>query len=281
MTDHDTERIQQATDEAADEGRERRPDPLLIGGGIVLVLAVLGLFVLVLLQGGSLHQVKGALTVVSGKQQVAATAARQLADQVKRLGGTPVVTPPAPVSSPQLPVATGPTQEAIDNAVFGYFAVHPPGATPAMVAVQVAEYLTAHPPKPGSPASPTEIATAASDYIAAHADDFRGQPGANATDAQVASAVDAFCSEHDGCAGPAGQQGDKGDQGDQGASITDLVFERDDAGACQAVATIHDPATGQDTTVAHPAGDAACPPVSAPPTSDPPSGLLNVPGGRR
>ena len=216
---------------------------------------------------------------LAAQQSAAAVAGQQLAQQVRQLGANPVVQPPTPVAAPPVTGARGPgpTQQAIDDAVAGYFAVHPPGATPAMVAVQVASYLTAHPPKPGPPPTPTQISTAASDYIAAHAADFQGQPGTNgsngqdgqpgqnATDAQVQSAVDAYCDAHNQC---------QGTSGPQGVSVTDLSFARDDSGDCMVVVTLHDPATGDDSTITHPAGDAACQPL---PTTDTPTttpGLL-------
>lgn len=251
--------------------------------GHKLFKVAVGILVVGLLLAGT-----GVAFLVSG-QRSAATAAQELAHQVRELGGTPVVSAPAPIAGPagqkgdtgkQGP---GPTQQQIDDAVFGYFAVHPPGATPAMVAVQVAAYLTAHPPRPGPPPTAAQISTAASDYIGAHAADFQGQPGQNgangsngtdgqpgqnATDDQVAAAVAAYCDSHGQCQG---QQGTQGDQGAQGVSITDLQFERDTDGTCMAVVTLHDPATNTDTTVSHTAGDAACP-ITAPTN-------LNILGG--
>lgn len=217
------------------------------------------------------------LTIITVAQRTAASAAQQLSHQVTDLGGTPVVEAPAPIAGPAGTAGQpgqngkpgpGPSQQQIDAAVFGYLAVHPPGATPAMVAVQVAAYLTAHPPEQGPPPTATQIATAASDYIAAHSADFQGaagtngadgQPGQNATDDQVAAAVGAYCDAHSQC---------QGQQGDQGVSITDLQFERDDNGDCQSVVTLHDPATGADSTITHTAGDAACAPVTPPSTTD-------------
>jgi hypothetical protein len=250
-----------------------------------LFVGFAGVLVIGLIAGGI------GLGIVTVAQRAAASAAQQLSQQVTDLGGTPVVQAPAPIvgpaGTPGQPgqngkPGPGATQQQVDNAVFGYFAVHPPGATPAMVAVKVAAYLTAHPPKQGPPPTPAMIATAASDYIAAHAGDFQGaagtngsdgQPGQNVTDDQVIAAVSAYCDAHNQCAGP------KGDQGVQGVSFTDLEFQRDDSGACMVVVTLHDPATGQDSTITHPAGDAACPLAATPTTtSSPPSGLLNLGG---
>lgn len=203
-------------------------------------------------------------------QSEAALAGRMLAAQLQQHGLTPVVQPPAPITpvpGPRGLTGPGPTQRQIDDAVAAYCSTHNQcGATPAMVAVQVASYLTANPPKPGPPPTQAQIATAASTYIAAHAADFQGKPGQNgtngqdATDAQVQAAVAGYCDAHSDCAGADGKQGA------QGVSMTDLQFTRDQNGACQVVITLHDPATGDDSTITHPAGDAACqvPPVTTP-----------------
>lgn len=240
-------------------------------GAHKLFVGFAGVLVIGLIAGGI------GLAIVTVAQRTAASAAQQLSRQVTDLGGTPVVEAPAPIAGPAGTAGQpgqngkpgpGPSQQQIDAAVFGHLAVHPPGATPAMVAVQVAAYLTAHPPEQGPPPTATQIATAASDYIAAHSADFQGaagtngadgQPGQNATDDQVAAAVGAYCDAHSQC---------QGQQGDQGVSITDLQFERDDNGDCQSVVTLHDPATGDDSTITHPAGDAACAPVTPPSTTD-------------
>lgn len=177
---------------------------------------------------------------------------RAVATQVRQLGVRPVVQPPQR-GEPGRP----PTQAEIDDAVSRELTAHPiPGATPAMIAVQVAQYLTANPP-----VTAAQITTAVIDYLGAHPQMFQGLPGANglpgadATDAQVASAVAAFCTTHNGCVGPAGADGK---QGVQGVSITDLEFQRIN-GQCSAVITLHDPATGTDSTLSRPAGEAACP----------------------
>jgi hypothetical protein len=162
---------------------------------------------------------------LTGQQRQAATAAQLLEQQVRQYGGTPVVQAPAPIAGPVGATGAtgvrgpGPSQAQIDGAVAAYFADHTPGATPAMVAVQVAAYLTAHPPQPGPAPTAEQIATAASDYIGAHAADFQGatgqngtdgqdgQPGQNATDAQVTAAVTAYCDAHGQCQGATGVQG--------------------------------------------------------------------------
>jgi hypothetical protein len=220
---------------------------------------------------------------LADQQSQAAVAAERLAGQVRAFGATPVVQPPAPIAGPTGaagktgPAGPGPTQQQIDDAVAGYFAEHPPGPTPAEVGAQVAAFLTLHPPKQGAPPTPTQIATAASDYIAAHAQQFTGptgqngsdgQPGQNATDDQVAAAVAAYCSSHNQC------QGSSGGTGAQGVSVSDVEFQRDSSGACMVVVTLHDPSSGNDSTVTHPAGDAACQAPPATTTTSQPPALL-------
>lgn len=176
---------------------------------------------------------------------------------------------------PSVP-STGPTDAQVAIAVDGWLKAHPPpagqNATPAMVATAVAEFLIANPPQPGRPPTVAEITTAASTYIAAHAADFQGTAGKNgvngqdATDAQVSAAVNVYCSARNNCAGTNGTNGVNGGTGPQGVSITDVNFRRDSSGTCQVNVSLHDPATAKDSTVSHPAGDAACP-ITTPSTT--------------
>lgn len=276
----DTERI---VTQAAEAAHDRRSHRGLIIAVALAAVGVLGLFGLLLAQRVQVAQVRQ-------QQAEAAVVAQRLADQVRALGARPVVQPPTPVAPavPEAPPSTrvvGPTQADLDAAVERYFATHPPGDTPAIVATKVAAYLTAHPPKPGPPPTPAMIATAASHYIQAHAADFRGQPGINgtngvdgkpgqdATDAQVQAAVSSYCDAHNQCQGP---------QGLQGVSVSDVEFDRDDSGTCMVVVTLHNPATGNNSTITHPAGDAACEPAIPTTTTEPPDttsgGLLNLGG---
>jgi hypothetical protein len=266
-----------AAKEAADDARDDRAHRwivILAVTGIVGVLALAGLFFVQ-------HQQIDGLKVQSQDNAQAAdrnaTAARslsadaqKLADQVVRLGATPVVQPPAAV-----PTAVGPTETQIAAAVDAWLRAHPPAAgqsaTPAMVATAVAEFLVAHPPQPGRPPTPAEISDAANTYIATHAAQFQGQPGTNgkngadgangkdATDAQVAATVAAYCAAHGQCAGPPGTNGTNGADGAQGVSVTDVTFARDSSGSCQVVVTLFNPATGKTSQATHPAGEAACP----------------------
>lgn len=129
-----------------------------------------------------------------------------------------VTGPPGPSGPP----GPGPSQEQINAAVALYLAAHPPAAgqdaTPAQIAAAVAAYLTANPPQPGRPPTVDEIANAANAYLAAHPDSFRGQPGASASDQQVADAVQTYCSNHSGCAGSTGPSGAQGEPGATGPS---------------------------------------------------------------
>lgn len=83
----------------------------------------------------------------------------------------------------------------------------------------------------------------------------QGEKGADATDAQIASQVAAYCSgESAPCRGPVGPQGEPGPQG---VSILAQSFARNDAGECRNYITLSsDPGRRIDSG---PAGDAACP----------------------
>jgi hypothetical protein len=254
---------------------------------------LLALLIAVLALGAGGYAVWGQLSTNSEKQ-VAQQQAKDVADPVAALcASDPTIyaklsadskarwdaacSKAAEVQQTPTPEAqpAGPTDAQIAAAVDSWLRAHPPApgqnATPAMVATAVAQFLIANPPQPGRPPTIDEISTAASTYIASHAADFQGAAGQNgvngkdgqngqngkdgrdgqdATDAQVAAAVDAYCSNHNGCAGESGAQG---------VSVTDVQFERDSAGVCQAVVTLHNPADGTDSTVTHEAGTAACP----------------------
>ncbi|MCU1680927.1 MAG: hypothetical protein JWQ81_1666 [Amycolatopsis sp.] len=274
MTNDQARHIVESTSENAPKDlRGRRSTWIALGVLLFCIVAAVVYFV------PRLSEIRGQLGEVATQSNQNAVDAAKLRDQVLRLGGTPVVEPaaptaPAPAPAPApVPVATGPTQAQIDDAVAEQLRAHPPAngqdATPAMVATAVADYLTVNPPTPGRPPTADEISAAASSYIASHAADFRGTPGHNgndgqsATDAQVAASVAAYCDAHGNCAGGTGAQG---------VSVTDVEFQRDDAGTCQVVVSLHNPATGDDTTATHPAGDAACP--AAPTTSAP---ILPIP----
>jgi hypothetical protein len=212
-------------------------------------------------------QIQGEVGSIATQQAQAAVAGQKLAAQLKGLGVTPVVTPPTPVTGQQGLPGPGPSQAEIDASVSRYFATHPlpPGQLPPVseVAGLVAQYLVTNPPAPGQNATPLMVSDAVTGYCTAH-NGCAGADGQNATDEQVATQVSAYCATHNDCAGASGKDGQNGAAGPQGVSITDLVFQRDSSGTCQAIVTLHDPATGTDNTVSHPAGDAACPLVTTP-----------------
>ena len=250
---------------AAEQARDSHTHRLWYAAGALVVIGVLGLAAWAWL---SIHSLRDEVIAADTRTDRALTSVQQLYDQVKGMGGTPVV--PAPAAGPTGPQGPGPTQAQIDAAVALQLAEHPPpagqNATPAMVASAVADFLTAHPPQPGRPPTAEEIASAASAYIAEHAADFRGQNGQNATDAQVADAVGAYCGAHGSCAGPPGQPGH---EGAPGVSVTRQYFARDSSGACH---NYNDFSDGRTRVDEGPAGDSACAP--APPPSTTPSAIL-------
>jgi hypothetical protein len=271
MTDQDDVKAA-ATAEAADEARDNRAHrKILIFGiaGAIFVILSCGVSVLALRHSGDqatqISDQGHRIDKLIDTSNEAAKKSQQLADQIVRLGATPVVQPavPAPAGPTIVPVpipGPGPTQAQIDDAVAAYLAAHPPAAgksvTPAMVATAVGDFLTVHPPEPGRPPTPEEIATAASNYIAAHVADFRGTPGkngsdgTNATDAQVKAAVSAYCDAHGSCAGAAGQTGQTGKTGPPGPTcppgyeLRDAVITAPNGSTYQGKACV-DPATSK------------------------------------
>lgn len=140
----------------------------------------------------------------------------------------------------------------------------PPGSAVLGVVVDVvADYLTANPPEPGRAPTEQEIRSAVGSVLTAAPEVFRGPPGENATDDQVAAQVAAYCSARGDC------RGADGAQGAQGVSVEALTFARDDQGRCTVRVTLRDPADGSTRTAVGPAGDAACEPLPEPTTTPP------------
>lgn len=168
------------------------------------------------------------------------------------------VTPPPPV--PPLP-PPGVDQAQVDRRVDAYLDRHP-NANLAMLTAVVADYLTHHPPKPGDKPTQDEIFAVVSLYLSTHAEDFRGLPGENASDDQIAGAVAAHCAQHNECVGATG------DRGPGGMSFGGLVFQRDDSGRCMAIVTKFDPNDQSTSTFSTPVGDAACADPPPPPPTE-------------
>lgn len=175
--------------------------------------------------------------------------------------------------------APGPSQAQVQDWVDDWLDAHPPkdgkNATPEMVARAVAEHMAGN--------GQDQIVKVAQAYLAANAERFRGpagadgqdgQPGANASDDQVATAVATFCAEHGQCQGP---QGETGGRGPQGQGVIDAQPIRNGDGQCEWVVTFENPETGERSETRHPAGDAACPAVQPPAPEETGGGLL--PGG--
>lgn len=182
MADTDTERIaSDAADGARDTGGHRL---LLVAVGVVF-LGVLGLFAWGYVTHVQLGDTKGQVSTLATKQQAAAAAGQQLADQVRRLGAVPVVQPPRPVTAP-----AGQPGPAGQNGSQG------PGGPSGPAGPSGA-------PGPTGPTGPTGIP---------------GDPGAAGTGGQ-----DGTNGQDGGTgpAGPAGPAGPQGDQGPQGAPGTD------------------------------------------------------------
>lgn len=90
-----------------------------------------------------------------------------------------------------------------------------------------------------------------------------GQNGANATAAQVADAVAAYCGQADEpCRGKPGTDGQNGHDGAPGVSVVRQYFDRASDGQCR---NFNDFSDGRTRVDQGPAGDAACPAPSSPP----------------
>lgn len=103
------------------------------------------------------------------------------------------------------------SDDQVNAAVSQYIAAHPPAngedgadATPEQIAQAVSSYLQAHPPAAGQNATPTQIAAAVNDWLTANPPaqgpkgdpGVKGDPGKDATDAQVSAQVASYLSAH-------------------------------------------------------------------------------------
>jgi hypothetical protein len=163
----------------------------------------------------------------------------------------------------------------VRSAVTDYCAARASCAPDTAVLVRiVADFLRANPPQPGRAPTPEEIGAAARTVILADPELFRGEPGQDATDDQVAATVAAYCAQRNECRGPTGEKGES-IQGPQGVGVVDLQFVRNEAGQCEAVVTYLDPKDGSQRETRRATGSAACEDVPPPPaetttTAEPP-----------
>lgn len=138
-------------------------------------------------------------------------ASQALAEQVKRLGGKPVVDPPAtPTQGERGP---GPTEAQVKAAVADYCAGDrcKPTVSRSQVAAAVADYCAGglcqgKDGTNGGPGADGTDGTSGTDGT----DGADGAPGPGPTDEQIAAAVEAYCADGK-C------RGDKGEKGDPGA----------------------------------------------------------------
>lgn len=146
------------------------------------------------------------------QRNVANEQARTLADQVRRLGGVPVVSPP-PSPAPAQSGAPGkagpsgaagapgrtPTQTEVGAAVSAYLKSNPPpkGRAPTMAEIitAVTGYLTEHPP-PAGPAGAKGDQGDKGDPGDAGSQGDRGEQGPPPTDEQIRAAVAAYFDSH-------------------------------------------------------------------------------------
>lgn len=196
---------------AAAQARDDRSHRLLNLAGVLVVVAVLGLAVWSWL---SIHSLNADVATADSDARTATTSAQdaagraqQLYDQVKRLGGTPVVQPPPPIAAGPAgqPGATGATGPAGQN-------------PPCLLTAQQCQGTDGKPGADGTQGVPGPVGPAG-------ADGKDGQPGAD---------------------GKPGADGAPGKDGADGVSVTRQYFDRDDQGACRNYSDFSDGRTRVD-----------------------------------
>lgn len=211
---------------AAENARDDQSHRLLYLAGALVVVGVLGLALWAWFSIRGLHD---EVTAAEVHADTATSSAQQLYDQVKRLGGTPVVAPPA---------VQGPT-----------------GATGATGAQGL-------PGRDGSPGQSPPCLFTPSQCVGAAGKD--GQPGANGKDGvDGKNGVDGQPGTNgvDGQPGKDGTNGVDGKDGAPGVSVTRVYFDRNADGECR---TYNDFSDGRTKVDEGAAGDAACAPAKNP-----------------
>lgn len=238
---------------------------------IALVLMVLFLAVAGVYFGPRAIQQGNDIDSLRVQSQANATAANQnamdgqkLAEQVRALGGTPIVEPAPPTAQATPPPPSGLSTQQVRDLVNREIAGK--AVTVADVLALVTNVYNANRPADGRNAT-TEQVLSAVQAVCAN-DVCRGPSGKDGedappvTDAQIFAQVAQFCGSRNECAGPGGPQG---------VGQVKQEFVRVD-GTCVSRVTYEDPANGSRRTEDSPAGDAACPdvvPPSSPPSSEP------------
>jgi hypothetical protein len=179
---------------------------------LVFVMAAIGLAIALNFQridtlGAQLEESRTDRTSLRAELNEQESASAALAEQVKRLGGKPVVDPPAtPTQGERGP---GPTAAQVQAAVADYCAGDrcKPTVSRSQVAAAVADYCAGGlcQGEDGTNGGPGADGT---DGVNG-ADGTDGAPGPGPTDEQIAAAVEAYCADGK-CQGEPGQDGADG-----------------------------------------------------------------------
>ncbi|WP_336156629.1 hypothetical protein [Amycolatopsis sp. VC5-11] len=224
----------------ATSGRRR----WIVAVGVLFVISLAGIGLVLFSQHSQIAQLETSGTARDTTNRELARDVAALADQVKRLGGTPVVQPPAAPAAAQ----ADPTQlrATARQAVEDYCATRNQcrganGASPDFDALTNAVLARIPVPKDGTDGH-----------------DGRDAPVPDYP-ALVASAVASYCDAHDQCRGEPGTNGKNGNDGAPGPACPSGFELRD------AVITAPDGTTYQGKACVDPASG------SAPPSTDPPT----------
>lgn len=184
---------------------------------MAIVMGTIGLVAALALDGvqemaADLDQTEADNAKINAELNEQESASQALAEQVKRLGGKPVVDPPA-VTPSQGERGPGPTASQVRAAVADYCAGDrcKPTVSRSQVAAAVADYCAGGlcQAKDGTNGGPGKDGTDG-------ADGADGAPGPGPTDEQIAAAVEAYCA--------GGNCGKDGKDGTDGADGKDATF---------------------------------------------------------
>ena len=183
---------------------------------MAIVMGTIGLVAALALDGvqemaADLDQTEADNAKINAELNEQESASQALAEQVKRLGGKPVVDPPA-VTPSQGERGPGPTASQVRAAVADYCAGDrcKPTVSRAQVAAAVADYCAggACQGRPGAADNGTDGTNGATGATGP-----QGPQGPGPTADQIAAAVEAYCADGK-CRGEKGETGDTGPAGE-------------------------------------------------------------------
>lgn len=230
--------------QAAEESKDHRGHIVLWLCGALLMIGVLALAAVVFIGRAQNDHLAGQVDALTHRAETAEQATGQLADQVRKLGAVPVVSPPQPSTTADPAVLRATVRTEVENYCAARNGCRGPDGVSPNLDVIVNQVLAKVP-------APKD-----------------GRDGRDAPTPDWQAQVAAYCGQAgEPCRGKPGVDGQNGHDGAPGVSITRQYFDRDSSGQCR---NYNDFSDGRTRVDEGQAGDVACAP-SSPPTQTTPA----------